>query len=318
MLTSASKNLSCAVISLVMILAFMSPLWADSNEDEATALKLFLEGRTLMKQGRYKSARARLEASAKLNQTLGTSLNLAVCYERLGKITSAWSLYQKVEELALRANDKERAEYARNRGRVLAPRLPSIVILVPYITLISDIKIARNGHEIRNTLLGESIYVDPGLHQIMAVARGYRAFKTTVKVTEGSEVEVKIPMLEPEPVVDEPSDVPKLPWLKRHRSSAIASGISVALLGAGLGLGRSTWTSYDALAQTCAGSLSGCSQQEIEAVQYRATATNVVLGACATAAATAIFLYIWETKKYEKNFLTVVPINGGFTIIVRY
>ena len=66
-----------------------------------------------------------------------------------------------------------------------------------------------NGSPVPSTGLGSALPVDPGPHTIIAVAKGRRAFSTSVDVGEGSSQEAMIPALEwlagapPEPAHDD-------------------------------------------------------------------------------------------------------------------
>ena len=65
------------------------PVGAQSNK--ATAEALFTEGRALATSGKCAEAIPKFQASQKLDPGVGTLLNLAECYEQVGKTASAWA-----------------------------------------------------------------------------------------------------------------------------------------------------------------------------------------------------------------------------------
>src|SRR5262245_38536031 len=80
-----------------------------ARAQNAAAEALFRGGRTLIKQGNLKAGCDKLEASEKLESSVGTLLNLGDCREKLGKPASAWAAFRKAEAIAKRdGNDKKR------------------------------------------------------------------------------------------------------------------------------------------------------------------------------------------------------------------
>jgi uncharacterized protein HemY len=76
--------------------------------DKATAEALFAEGRRLMSSGNYATACQKFAASQKLDPALGTSLNLADCYDKSGRTASAWAESRDAAAAAHRVGSKDR------------------------------------------------------------------------------------------------------------------------------------------------------------------------------------------------------------------
>src|SRR5687768_6154338 len=100
------------VIFSLSCVAF-APRLASAQGDKATAEALFAEGRRLMSSGDFKTACPKFAASQKLDPGLGTSLNLADCYEKSGKTASAWAEFRDAAAAAHRVGSKDREQVAR-------------------------------------------------------------------------------------------------------------------------------------------------------------------------------------------------------------
>ena len=80
--------LAFALVSSVGWVA--SPAFAQSGSNKAAAEALFSEGRSLASAGKCDEAIPKFQASQKLDPGIGTLLNLADCYEKVGRTASAW------------------------------------------------------------------------------------------------------------------------------------------------------------------------------------------------------------------------------------
>src|SRR5687767_251519 len=116
---------------IVCVAMMVSVAGAQPADNRALAEQLFNEARDLVKAERWSEACPKFEASLRYDPVLGTRLNLATCYERIGKLASAWGLYRESVELARKAGDTRRADYAQKQAAALEPRLPKLAISAP-------------------------------------------------------------------------------------------------------------------------------------------------------------------------------------------
>jgi hypothetical protein len=89
----------------------------DAAAQSAAAEALFHEGRRMVKAGKVAAGCDKLEASEKIESSVGTLLNLGDCREQLGENASAWVAFHKAEAMARRNGKDER----RAAERAAAP-----------------------------------------------------------------------------------------------------------------------------------------------------------------------------------------------------
>jgi serine/threonine-protein kinase len=225
----------------LLTLVFSLPAHAQAGGANPAAEALFEEGRSLAAKGHFTEACPKFEASQRLDPGLGTLLNLAECYEKIGKTASAWAEYRDAIPLARAAGSKVRLDLATQRASALESRLSTLTIRVPSrATDSATIEIRRDGVQVQPAELGSAIPVDPGPHTIEASAPGKQTWSSTIQVgAESSKLSVEVPALSaadtkaPAPIVADASPAPA-----HAGSTQRVIGISVAALGVvGVGLG---------------------------------------------------------------------------------
>jgi len=182
------------------------PASAQSASDRTTAQALFDHAKALMREDKYPEACAALEESGRIESRSGTTLNLADCYEHLGRLASAWSTFVEAAALAGAAGDKERESGARERAARLAPRLSHLVIEAPFAQSTPGLEITRDEQLVGSAQWGLALPADSGPHLISARAPGRKPWQAQVIAQDDAgTVSVVVPDLEsataPEPVV---------------------------------------------------------------------------------------------------------------------
>ncbi len=240
-MTSKLLQKTLAALSFALL---AHPALAQSSPDGAAAQALFDQARALMQQGRAAEACPKLEESQRLDSRSGTLLNLAKCYEDVGRLASAWTKYLEAAPAARAAGNPERETVARERATALAPRLAKLVIEVdPKVSALSGLEIKRDGILVGAPQFGLQLPVDEGEHRLTASAPGYKPWLTTIVVKgEASVASVSIAGLVVDPdasaksVVDLSDSGTAHPstGLGTQRIFAIATG-GVGVVGFGLG-----------------------------------------------------------------------------------
>ena len=180
-------------LCLLSVLLFGGSARADDGENKAAAEALFDDARRLIAEKKYAEACPKLESSQRLDPGVGTMLNLADCYEKLGKTASAWAMFRETISAAHKASSLDREEIARSRARELEPKLA-------YLTIATwqgqNVSVQRDGTPVDAAVLGTELPVDPGDHVIVASAQGKRSWSTTVRIDPGpSKARVTVPIL---------------------------------------------------------------------------------------------------------------------------
>jgi tetratricopeptide (TPR) repeat protein len=195
----------------------------------AKAHALFEQARALMIAGRYAEACPKFEESHRAEEAPGTLLNLADCYERIGRGASAWELYLEVAQfaksvrLAQREEQKrtpqseeqkrdaqkrmalleKREAFARDRAGALEPKLSRLRVTVNAAAV--GMTVQRDGIVLSAAEWGAAVPVDPGQHVVEASAPNKWDFRVMRYVPPGpSVVTVDVPAL-----VDQASAIPK-------------------------------------------------------------------------------------------------------------
>lgn len=201
-----------------------------SAQEIALAESAYNDGIKLAQAGNCKEAVEKLELSQKIDPASGTAVNLAKCYEQLGRTASAYGAYSAAVGLARERANEERRKEAEQRMAELAPLLAKVEIRIA--TPPNGLSIAIDGKVINAQALGVGIPVDPGTRTIEVSAPGKKPWKTTVLVasTPGT-TPVAVPPLEDLPV--EPTGMPT-----GAKVAVVGlAGVGAVLLGVGIGFG---------------------------------------------------------------------------------
>ena len=305
--------------ALVMIVVSFAAANAQAQApggSNTLAEQLFAQARDLAKANQWAEACPKFEASLRYDPVLGTRLNLATCYEHIGKLASAWGLYRESAELAKKANDAKRAAYAQKQATALEPRLPKLAITAPA-NPPPGFVVKRDDTAVDAGALGVGLYVDPGPHKVVASAPGFVELTLNVTLAEGKTEAITIPDLvakpEAPPVVatkpvSEPVDEPA-PGPRSKKRTYIALGVGgagVAAVAVGLVFGAKASSSYsDAKAlcgddMVCPAESFAQDQKLVSDARSSATISTVLVIGGAAAIAAGVVLYVTAPRDRER------------------
>jgi hypothetical protein len=299
----------CASIAIAQV-----PLPASS--DDANFGLLFGRGRALMAEQQYAQACAIFDQARALRPTTGILLNLADCYEKLGRSATAWHTFQAAAETAHRTGDR-RERYASDRAAALEPRLATLTIDTSRLTASSAAELRLDGTPLEPSEWRKAIAVDPGEHAVGWFEPGKRPWIRLVEVAQSTTVVVTSPEDEgTRPAADGASSplapaAPSRPddalalrraGLGAQRIAALAlGGAGAAGLLAGGVLGLVAKSTYDRALQSECGSAAGFADRyqcnfsgvsEVGSARTQATVATVGLIGGATLVGGAAILYL--------------------------
>lgn len=304
-----------SIIVIVLIARAASPASAqDAGKKKDSAELLFQEGQQLIKDGKIADACPKFEQSQRLDPAIGTLLNLAQCYELLGRVASAWSSYVDAESMARDKKDK-RQKGAHARAAELAPLVPKLLVTVKDAP--PGLALTLGGRPFDVALVGATVPEDPGQVELVATAEGFLPFTRTITMTVGQPTTVDV-VLEPVKVVqqDDPETVSPPPpeqdvdvirdeprRVSRGRGRRIAGitlgGVGLAAIGGGAVLAVLAHGRYGAQFEGdtphCDRVTAGCDQAGLAATKKAARDANlagVIAGAGVLAAAVGVYLFV--------------------------
>ncbi|MDB4993905.1 MAG: hypothetical protein JWM74_1337 [Myxococcaceae bacterium] len=295
------RAVACALLVVASGLVVPRSSFAQPTHDTVTAEALFEEAKALMAEGKDAEACPKLEESQRLDPASGTLLNLAGCYEKVGRLASAWSTYAEAGTAAKASGNAEREEVARTQAAALRPRLASLVIHVAPSMKVPGLEVTRDGQRVGAPQWEVALPVDEGEHKIEANAPGRLPWHGSILVTgEGSTAEVSVPALSVDPAIAEAAKAREVLHARESRFRArrtmalIAGGVGIVGLSVGTLFAIKSKSDHDEADQFCAGSV--CRDQRgVDAGNAAYTAGTVstvamVVGVVGLGGATVLWL----------------------------
>jgi tetratricopeptide (TPR) repeat protein len=301
-----------------------APAQAQPGDNTTMAEQLFNQAREAAAKNDWATACPKFEASLRYDPALGTRLNLANCYEKLGKVAKAWGMYRDAADKAASIGDTKRKEYALEQAAKLEPRLPKLTIVAPAKPP-TGFTITRDGAPVDAAMFGGGFYVDPGAHEIVASAPGYASITRSVRVDEGKAETVTIPDLEakpdqPKPVVkpttpaDDEDVRPAPPTNKTWKYVGLGTAAGgVVMLGVGIAFGAKASSTYSDAKSVCANLVCqntddfAKGQKLISDARSQATLSTVFVVGGAALAAGGAALWLFAPTTGERATARLVP-----------
>jgi hypothetical protein len=214
------------------------------------------------------------------------------------------------------ANREEILRNCRDLARRQRERVGSLVV-DPVAPETRGLRVVVAGVEVPRSQWGTPWPVTPGRVEVVATA-GSRTMRRELTVAPGQERRVTI-SLPAEAARADAETRPATRVAPSHVASLVIGGVGVGLAVAGAALGAATLSSYGDLSESCAGSVAGCANDDINAVQTKAVATNVLLALAGAAGVAAVIVFVVEGRAgTEESSATVRLGLGGATALVRF
>ena len=189
-----------AAASLTVLSTYGVPIGAETSPaNQALAQSLFDRGRQLMAAQKYAEACEKFAESERLEPSVGTELNLGLCYESQGKNAAAWAAYRAAGARARRDGRRDREQAARDRAAALEPKLSRITLALAPGADLPGLEVRLDG-----TLLGRATWdvaapIDPGSHLLEVRAPGHHTWASKLDVDTPTTRQITIPALAADP-----------------------------------------------------------------------------------------------------------------------
>jgi hypothetical protein len=294
---------------------------ARAQSAKAAAQTAFEKGKRLFAAGDTDAACPAFEESEKLDPQLGTQYNLALCYEKAGKLTSAWINFS---EVAAKDGKGGRKDDSARRARALEPRLSRVVLTIAEPAPHEAVHIGALDVSV---LAGAAQPIDEGSYDVIAAAPGYAEWHGHVDVRgEGTTVALEVPALAKLDLDRPPAPAPIV-----HRGHArrvggvVIAGAGVVALGVGLYFGKQVMDLKQQAEDACGGGTVapcpgdlGRAQTLIDDARGKATIADVaVIGGGALIVAGAI-LYVTAPSDERAVAPLIGPDRVGLSFAGRF
>lgn len=197
------------MLALVLGAGLLCPNVGRAQTQESTAEALFRAGRMATQQGDHATACERFAESYRIEQAMGTLLNLSLCRVQLGQLSEAWRHLQQL--LHALPPDDSRVQLAREAMTALDARLPRVTLVAAPGTPPEMSVTLNNGIVVRGTGFGVPFPSDPGELSLQVAAPGHALAEQRVQLHEGQHVRLQVAPGAPLPDPSPPSSpVPRL------------------------------------------------------------------------------------------------------------
>jgi hypothetical protein len=161
----------------------------------SVARRLFDEGRAAEDAARWSEAADKFRRATAIKDTPGLRFHLARCQEELGAFVEALVEYDRARELidsGVRAADVEKL-LAEARERVRA-KVAQLTLRLP--SDVQNVSVELDGKALSASVLGVPMPINPGKHQVSAVAVGRARFSSELTLGTGEvrQLSIELPI----------------------------------------------------------------------------------------------------------------------------
>ncbi|WP_438044536.1 hypothetical protein [Sorangium sp. So ce128] len=277
-------------------------------EDKAGAVALFREAGALVDAGQASRACPKYEESLRLYDSVNTRYFLADCYERIGKMASAWAHFLEVAARVHASGDREKEAKARERAAAVQPKVSRLSVVVEAAST-PGLEVKRDGTPVGPGQWGVPMPVDAGTHVIQASAPGKRAWTAQVEVKPGGVTStLVVRALEDDPASSDAGGAGD----GRRTIALVTAGAGVVAVGVGAGLGFAAKSRFDESRPFCNGDRCDRRGMDIRgSAVARANVATVVFGVGLAAIAGGGVLWLTAKGSTQGASLGLSPALGG-------
>lgn len=180
-----------AALWAATVLSAPAALAQPTAAETLRARELHAQGGRLMDKGQFEKACPLLEESDRVAADNGTEMELAECYEKLGKTWASFSLYRRIRA-KIQASpgplQEKQLQAVQKRMDALSLKLPRVKIaLSDRLTVLDGLKITLDGEALSAAEWGALRAVEPGRHVILVSAPGKKTASWEKELTAGEQ-----------------------------------------------------------------------------------------------------------------------------------
>ena len=302
-------RLGCYALLLASVQLLGGTAHAQERTDPAAADELFREGRAASEQHDYLTACAKFRESNRLDPAVGTLFNIADCEDKLGRLATAWTLFQEVAQRL--PVDDDRRVIAQKRAQTLESRLPKLSVhLAP--SGRADVTVRRDGVVLGRASLDTPLPVNPGEHVVVVVAPGIEPAQFRASVGEGERAQITVALGNAASAAGATPTSPAGAAHADHTAAYVLGGVGLAGLITGLVAGVSVLSRKGTVRDNCMDHV--CNQTGKDAADSGKTlgvVTTVGFIAGALGLGTATYLFV-SAPAPTKN-----PHSGAYALGIR-
>jgi hypothetical protein len=318
--TSAAVLLALAIVSTAPCARGAGP----ATEKEKQAQELFVEAMKLLATKQYGEACDKLARSQALDPGMGTQFRLAECYEKLGRLASAFTQYSAVADAAKAAGKHDREALARRRASALEPKVARLTItLPPEVAALPGLEVTRDGLPLADKDWGVPEPVEPGDHLVTVRAPGKKPWESKIWAEAAAKHTVEVGALEDVKVSLPPPPPPRslVPTITLGVAGGLGLVLGATFVGLRAGKVSTAHTLHDAIAATQGNCLHGglaryaadCTQlvSVARAGDHLGTASLVSFVAGGAALAGMAGYLLWPKISPARTGVLVAPTIGA-------
>ena len=172
--------------ALLVCTFFLGEAKSARADNGSIAEELFREARQAMQQDDYATACPKFTESQRLDPSVGTLLNVALCEEHAGRVATAWGDFRAVID-QLPPRDR-RMPIAQAHLKALEPRVPKLKLNIEGWHA-ADVEIDLDGTLLLGAAFESELPVDPGHHVVGLGGMRAETEKIEFEIGEGEHIE---------------------------------------------------------------------------------------------------------------------------------
>ncbi|KYG10412.1 hypothetical protein BE21_12130 [Sorangium cellulosum] len=185
-----SRRTLVSVAAALLLAAVPLPAAAQGKGDVAAARVLFVQGAKFAREGRWEEARALYARSLEIKATPLTRYSLGVAQKETGRLVDALASFRSFLAEPATPTTEPYVGPAREAVAKLEKRIGRATLAVEP-GKVDGLALALDGKPVR-AAPGQVLELDPGDHEVVASAPGYRAAVVRFSVAAGGSVEVPL------------------------------------------------------------------------------------------------------------------------------